>query len=60
MAMASFATPLSDFSLSLVASERIYTRGDEILFILILSPNKAPPVFFLEGSTEMTAMFLSV
>ncbi len=29
-------------------------------FILILSPNNAPPVFFLEGSTEITAIVLSV
>ncbi|MPN26153.1 hypothetical protein SDC9_173577 [bioreactor metagenome] len=28
-------------------------------FILILSPKSAPPVFFLEGSTEMIAIFLS-
>ena len=29
-------------------------------FIRILSPNSAPPVFFLEGSTEITAIVLSV
>ena len=28
-------------------------------FILILSPNKAPPVFLLEGSTEIIPMFFS-
>ena len=28
-------------------------------FILILSPRSAPPVFFLEGSTEIIAIFLS-
>ena len=30
-----------------------------IEFILILSPNKAPPVFRFEGSTETTAICLS-
>ena len=29
-------------------------------FILILSPNKAPPVFLLDGSTEIIAIVLSV
>ena len=29
-------------------------------FIRIRSPNSAPPVFRLEGSTETTAIFLSV
>ena len=28
-------------------------------FILILSPNNAPPVFLLEGSTDTNAIFLS-
>jgi hypothetical protein len=27
-------------------------------FILILSPKRAPPVFLLEGSTEIIAIFL--
>ena len=27
-------------------------------FILILSPRSAPPVFFLDGSTEIIAIFL--
>ncbi len=31
-----------------------------IEFIRILSPNKAPPVFLLDGSTETTAIVLSV
>ena len=35
-------------------------RGEEMEFILILSPNNAPPVFFLLGSTEITAIVLSV
>ena len=30
-----------------------------MLFILILSPSKAPPVLRLEGSIEIIAMFLS-
>ena len=29
-----------------------------MLFILIRSPNKAPPVFFFDGSTEITATAL--
>src|SRR6478609_7161252 len=29
-------------------------------FIRILSPNKAPPVFFFDGSTEITAIVFSV
>ena len=29
-------------------------------FILILSPSNAPPVFLLEGSTEIIAISLSV
>ena len=50
---------LSAMSLSLVAKDRMYTRGLEMLFIRIRSPSKAPPVFFLEGSTETTATVLS-
>ena len=37
----------------LVANERIKTRLFLILFILILSPKRAPPVFLFEGSTEI-------
>ena len=51
---------LNALSLSLVARLRIYARGEEIEFMRILSPSNAPPVFFLLGSTEMTAMVLSV
>ena len=43
----------------LVASERIKTRLVLMAFIRILSPNKAPPVFRFEGSTETMAMVLS-
>ncbi|CAI8331723.1 MAG: Uncharacterised protein [Cryomorphaceae bacterium] len=43
----------------LVANDRIYTLFDFMAFILILSPNKAPPVFLLDGSTDTIAMFLS-
>ena len=43
-----------------VAKERIYTRSFFMEFIRILSPNSAPPVLRLEGSTETTAISLSV
>ncbi len=46
-------TPISEATLEPMAYE------EEIEFILILSPNKAPPVFFLLGSTEITAIVLS-
>ncbi len=39
---------------------KIFGGGEEMEFIRILSPNKAPPVFFLLGSTEITAIVLSV
>ncbi|MNL08757.1 hypothetical protein D3C87_1294920 [compost metagenome] len=42
-----------------VASERMYTLGLLIAFILIRSPSRAPPVFRLEGSTEIMASVLS-
>ena len=35
-----------------VAKLRIYTRGEFIAFILILSPKSAPPVLRFEGSTD--------
>ncbi len=38
-----------------VASERIYTRGWEMAFIRMRSPSRAPPDFFLLGSTLITA-----
>ncbi len=41
-----------------VAKDRIYTRPLLIAFIRILSPNNAPPVFRLDGSTEIIANFL--
>ena len=40
----------------LVAKDLIYTLGDLIEFILILSPSRAPPVFLLDGSTEIIAI----
>ena len=43
-----------------VASERMYTRSFFIEFIRILSPSNAPPVLRLEGSTETTAICLSL
>jgi len=39
-----------------VAKLRIYTRELLIAFIRIRSPSKAPPVFRLEGSTEIIPM----
>src|SRR5690606_10299700 len=42
-----------------VAIERIYTLLFRMAFMRILSPSKAPPVFFLEGSTEMIPICLS-
>ena len=42
-----------------MANERIYTLFDFMAFILILSPNNAPPVFLLDGSTDTIAIFLS-
>ncbi len=35
----------------------MYTLSDFMAFILILSPNNAPPVFLLDGSTETIAIF---
>ncbi len=43
----------------LVASDRIYTRSLLMAFMRILSPSNAPPVFLLDGSTEIMAMVLS-
>ena len=37
----------------------MYALGLEMEFIRIRSPSNAPPVFFLDGSTEITAMVLS-
>ena len=37
----------------------MYTLSLFIAFILILSPNRAPPVFLLEGSTDTMAKCLS-
>ena len=31
----------------------MYTRSELIAFMRMRSPNKAPPVFLLEGSTEI-------
>ena len=42
-----------------VAKERIYTRSLFMAFIRIRSPNKAPPVFLFDGSTETIAICLS-
>ncbi|MCY1533136.1 hypothetical protein D9M68_684490 [compost metagenome] len=42
-----------------VASERMYTLGLLIAFIRMRSPSRAPPVFRLEGSTEIIASVLS-
>ena len=42
-----------------VAIERIKMRALLMEFILILSPSKAPPVFLLDGSTEIIANVLS-
>jgi len=43
----------------LVAKDLIYTLFDFMAFILILSPNNAPPVFLLDGSTDTIATFFS-
>ena len=43
-----------------VAKERINTLPCLMAFIRMRSPNKAPPVFLFEGSTDTTAMRLSV
>ena len=42
-----------------VANERIYTLGLLIAFIRIRSPKRAPPVFLLDGSTEINPMVFS-
>ena len=42
-----------------MANERIKTLELLIAFIRILSPNKAPPVFLLDGSTEIKPIVFS-
>src|SRR5687768_9619043 len=60
ISIASLTAPLNAVLSSLVANERIYALGWEIEFIRILSPSKAPPVFFFDGSTEITAIVFSL
>ena len=43
-----------------VASDRMYTRGLSIEFIRIRSPSRAPPDLRFDGSTEITAIVLSL
>ena len=43
-----------------MAKERMYTRSLLMEFMRMRSPNKAPPVLRFEGSTETTAICLSV
>ncbi len=42
-----------------VAKERMYTRSLKIEFMRMRSPKRAPPVFRLEGSTEIMPTVLS-
>ena len=52
--------PSSPFNMGAVLSDRIKTAGLLYqLLILMRSPSNAPPVFFFDGSTEITAMVLS-
>ena len=60
MSIASCMAPLTAVLSSRVAMERMYARGWLMAFILMRSPSKAPPVFFFDGSTEITAIVLSV